>query len=65
MDRADLKIGSVVRLASGSIKFTVERLPQQGYVGLVGWGDRVGVVRALVPAACLCWPRDPRAPDEA
>ena len=44
IEGAQLRAGHVVRLASGSIKFCVERIDSAG-VHLVGWGDRTGVVR--------------------
>ena len=60
VDRAHLQIGSVVRLNSGSIKFTVENIRAQGNghdVHLIGWGDRVGLVRFVAKLELLCWPR--------
>lgn len=68
IEGAQLRAGHVVRLASGSIKFCVERVDGAG-VHLVGWGDRIGVVRTTARPECLVWPRpveEARAPlDEA
>ena len=69
----EISVGSVVRLHSGSIKFTVERiqLPSCGpgqkvtadpLIHLVGWSDRGGIHRFSIHHACLCKPRAPEAP---
>lgn len=59
---SDLKIGSVVRLISGSPKFVVERIPANNQVQLLGWSERLGFVSKLVNPELLTWPRsaDPR-----
>jgi uncharacterized protein YodC (DUF2158 family) len=56
IEGAQLRAGHVVRLASGSIKFCVERIDSAG-VHLVGWGDRTGVVHTTARPECLVWPR--------
>jgi hypothetical protein len=68
--RDDLKIGSVVRLSSGSIKFAVENVNRRGDqtdIHLLGYGDRIGIVRLIAKPEVLCWPKpaeEPRAADE-
>lgn len=58
----DLEVGAVVRLASGSIKFVVTNpRTSTGLVALLGWADRVGVVRFEVSARALVWPRPAEA----
>lgn len=53
----DLRIGSVVRLASGSIRFVVTgKDDRSDLVALIGYGDRIGVVRLTVDPAFLIWP---------
>lgn len=56
-----LKVGDVVRLASGSPKFMVEAINTKAQtVDLWGWADRHGFVSEPdVPAAFLVWPKRP------
>lgn len=63
LTKQDLKIGSVVRLAGGSPKLTVEGFTTNGDTRLVGYSDSLGIYRASVHPACLVFPR-PRPEDD-
>lgn len=54
---ADLKVGSVVRLLSGSPKMGVLSMTADGQVECLWWSDRLGVCSDRFPAELLTWPR--------
>lgn len=64
---ADLYVGAIVMLASGSIRMVVTGLDDEDRsVAVVGWGFRIGMVTMRVPFECLSWPRErSAAPDPA
>lgn len=56
----DIAVGDVVRLVSGSPKFTVTKLEAKDggiVVSVLGWSDRLGFVEDEIPLELLVWPR--------
>lgn len=58
----DIAVGAIVRLKSGSPKFTVRSIDHKDdgiMVTLFGWADRLGFVQETVPLEFLVWPKSP------
>lgn len=59
----DLRVGSVVRLASGSPKMSVTGVGTDGQVKVIWWSDRLGVLDDHFPVEVLVYPRPLAGPE--
>lgn len=57
----DLRVGSLVRLASGSPKMVVSGV-DRGLVHVTWWSDRLGISKNAFAPALLVYPRGPDLP---
>jgi uncharacterized protein YodC (DUF2158 family) len=57
VDIKDLRVGSVVRLVSGSPKMAVTGLAEGGLIEVLWWSERLGILTDKIAVELLVYPR--------